>query len=142
MSQPLIQTYLFFSGRCDEALEFYQSALGAEIEMLMRFNESPDPVPAEMLVPGFENKVMHSSFRIGDNVLMASDGCGGESPGFSGFTMSLAVATEAEATQYFNALAEGGKITMPLGKTFWSPCYGMVEDKFGVGWMINMVAAA
>jgi PhnB protein len=142
MSQPLIQTYLFFSGRCDEALEFYQSALGAEIEMLMRFNESPDPVPAEMLVPGFENKVMHSSFRIGDNVLMASDGCGGESHGFSGFTMSLAVATEAEATQYFNALAEGGKITMPLGKTFWSPCYGMVEDKFGVGWMINMVAAA
>ncbi len=139
MSKPVIEPYLTFGGRCEEALEFYKKALGAKVEMVMRFNEAPDPVPEGMLAPGFEKKVMHSAFRVGDSMVMASDGCE-ESSGFSGFTLSIGVKTEAEADQYFNALAEGGKITMPLGKTFWSPRFGMVEDRFGVGWMVNVVA--
>ncbi len=138
MSQPVVQSYLFFSGNCEEALAFYKSALGAEIEMVMRFDESPDPPPPDMLAPGFEKKVMHASFRIGATQIMASDGCG---PGgaFSGFSLSLAVATEAEADRYFAALSEGGKVTMPLDQTFWSPRFGMLEDKFGMGWMLNVV---
>lgn len=139
MTQPLVQPYLFFGGRCQEALEFYQSALGAEIEMLMRFRESPDPVPEGMLAPGFEDKVMHAAFRIGGSTLMASDGCG-DRVKIEGVSLSLAVATEAEADRYFHALAEGGEVTMPLDKTFWSPRFGMVTDRFGVGWMINVVA--
>lgn len=138
MSKPLIQPYLFFSGRCDEALAFYGTALGATVEMLMRYNENPDPMPPGMLQPGFENKVMHASFRIGDNVLMASDGCGDECP-ISGFSLSFAVPTEAEADRVFVALAEGGEVTMPLGKTFWSPRFGMLKDRFGIGWMVNVV---
>lgn len=138
MSQPVVQSYLFFSGNCAEALEFYKTALGAEIEMVMRFNESPAPLPPGMLAPGFEDKVMHASFRLGASQIMASDGC--DSTGkFDGFSLSLALATEAEANRYFAALSEGGKVTMPLGKTFWSPCFGMLEDKFGVGWMFNVV---
>lgn len=139
MTQPLVQPYLFFGGRCQEALEFYQSALGAEIEMLMRFRESPDPRPEGMLAPGFEDKVMHASFRVGGSTLMASDGCGGQVK-IEGVSLSLAVATEVEAERYFHALAEGGEVTMPLDKTFWSPRFGMVNDRFGVGWMINVVA--
>jgi PhnB protein len=138
MSQPVVQSYLFFSGNCEEALEFYKSALGAEIEMVMRFDENPDPPPPGMLAPGFEKKVMHASFRLGASQIMASDGCG-PGGGFSGFSLSLAVATEAEADQYFAALSEGGKVTMPLGQTFWSPRFGMLEDKFGIGWMLNVV---
>lgn len=140
MSLPVVQPYLFFSGNCEEALEFYKTALGAEIEMVMRFEESPDPPPPGMLAPGFEKKVMHASFRLGASQLMASDGCG-PSGSFSGFSLSLAVTTEAEADQYFAALSEGGKVTMPLGQTFWSPRFGMVEDKFGIGWMISVMPA-
>ena len=138
MSQPVVQSYLFFSGNCEAALEFYKSALGAEIEMVMHFDESPEPPPHDMLAPGFEKKVMHASFRVGASQIMASDGCG-PSGSFNGFSLSLAVATQAEADRYFNALAEGGKITMPLGQTFWSPRFGMLEDKFGIGWMVNVV---
>lgn len=130
-----ITPYLFFSGRCDEALQFYQTALGAKIEMVMRFNESPDPVPPGMLQAGFENKVMHASFSVGDVRMMASDGCDDKSK-FDGFRLAIGVPTESEAHKAFNALAEGGRIEMPLSKTFWSPCYGMVTDKFNVGWMV------
>jgi PhnB protein len=133
-----IEPYLFFGGRCEEALEFYRQALGARVDMLMRYRESLDPPPPGMLPPGFENKVMHANLRIGDNVIMASDGCG-ETPEFSGFSLSLAVTTAAEADRFFGALAEGGSVVMPLGKTFWSPRFGMVMDKFGVGWMINLL---
>jgi PhnB protein len=130
-----ITPYLFFSGRCDEALEFYRTKLGAEIEMVMRFNQSPEPTPAGMLQPGFENKVMHASFRIGDARLMASDGCDDKSR-FDGFRLALTVAAEVEARRCFDGLADGGRVDMPLTPTFWSPCYGMVTDRFNVGWMV------
>ncbi len=130
-----ISTYLFFSGRCDEALQFYTQALGAKVEMVMRFNESPDPVPEGMLQAGFENKVMHASFHIGETRVMASDGCDDKSK-FDGFRMVFTTGSEAEAHKAFNALADGGTVQMPLCKTFWSPCYGMVTDKFNVGWMV------
>ena len=106
-----VQPYLFFEGRCEEALEFYRTALGAEVEMLMRYKDSPEPTPPGMLAPGYENKVMHASFRIAGNTLMASDGCG-EAPNFAGFSLSLAVPTEAEADRAFAALADGGEVKM------------------------------
>ncbi len=130
-----ITPYLFFAGRCEEALNFYQQALGAKIEMMMRFNESPEPTPPGMLQAGFENKVMHASFCIGDVHILASDGCDDKSK-FDGFRLAIGVPTEVEAHKAFNALAEGGSIQMPLSQTFWSPCYGMVTDKFNVGWMV------
>jgi len=138
MSQVVIQPYLTFGGRCEEALEFYKKALGAEVEMVMRFNESPEPAPEGMLAAGFENKIMHASFKVAGAVIMASDGCNADSK-FDGFSLSLAVKTEAEADKYFNGLADGGKVNMPLGKTFWSPRFGMVEDRFGINWMVNVV---
>lgn len=138
MKLPIIQSYLFFSGRCEEALEFYKSAIGARVDMLMRFSESPEPPPPGMVPPGHENKIMHASFHVGETLIMASDGCGENHP-FQGFSLSLGVATEEEADKYFNALAEGGKVDMPLAKTFWSPRYGMLTDKFGMGWMVSVV---
>jgi PhnB protein len=136
-----IQPYLFFNGRCDEALEFYRNALGAKVEFLMRYKESPEPPPPGMVPPGFENKVMHTSFRVGQTTVMASDGCSAEKADFQGFCLSLAVANKAEAERAFTALADGGQVRMPLTKTFWSPCFGMVADRFGIGWMISVVAA-
>lgn len=138
MTHPVIQPYLMFGGRCEEALEFYRTALGAQIDMLMRFQESPDPPPPGMLPSGFENKIMHASFRIAGNVLMASDGCETGSQ-FKGFSLSISVATEAEADRYFAALADGGQVQMPLAKTFWSPKFGMLIDRFGISWMVNVV---
>jgi len=135
MSKAIVQPYLFFGGRCEEALEFYRTAAGAEIIMVMHFNESPQPLPPGVLQPGFEKKVMHSSFRIGETTLMASDGCDDKSS-FRGFSLTLSVSTEAEADNAFAALSDGGQITMPLGKTFWSSRYGMLIDRFGVGWMV------
>lgn len=131
-----LQPYLFFNGCCEEALAFYQKALGASVDMLMRYHESPEPPPPGMVPEGWENKVMHVTFRIGDNVVMASDGCD-DGAKFSGFSLSLTLATSAEAERAFQALAEGGQVTMPLGKTFWSPCFGMLTDRFGMGWMIT-----
>ena len=130
-----VQPYLFFGGRCEEALEFYRSALGAEVVTLSRFNEAPDPGMAQ---PGMEEKVMHASFRIGETILMASDGqCQGE-PRFEGFSLSIIVPDDAAAERAFNALAEGGKVEMPLTQTFWAPKFGMLKDRFGVGWMISV----
>lgn len=138
MASTLIHPYLFFQSRCEEAIAFYQKALGAQVDMMMRYSESPDPTPPGMLPPGFENKVMHATLRINDAVLMVSDG-DGTTPQFIGFRLSLAFPTEAEAQTAFSALAEGGSVEMPLGKTFWSPCFGMVTDALGVGWMISTV---
>lgn len=135
MEKATVQPYLFFSGRCEEALEFYKTALHAKVGMVLRFNESPDPVPPGMLQPGFESKIMHSEFQVGGMTLMASDGCDDKSR-FDGFRLALSVPTEADADRAFNALADGGNVDMPLMKTFWSPRYGMVTDKFGVGWMV------
>jgi PhnB protein len=133
---PQILPYLFFDGRCEEALEFYRKALDAKIEMLMRNKESPEPPPPGMLPPGSENKVMHASLRIGDSVVMASDGhCGGK-PSFQGFSLSVTARDEAQAKRYFAALSEGGKVTMPLTKTFFAAAFGMATDRFGVGWMV------
>lgn len=132
----LVQPYLFFEGRCEEALEFYRSALGAEVTMLMRFKESPEPMPAEMCPPGSENKVMHASFTIGETTLMASDGRAQGKPVFQGFSLSLSVPSDAEAQRLFSALSEGGQVQMPLGKTFYASSFGMVADRFGVSWMI------
>jgi len=131
-----IQPYLFFDGRCEEAVEFYRSKLGAKVEMLMRFSESPEPPQPGMVPPGSEDKVMHASFRIGDTTVMASDGrCLGK-PNFQGFSLSLTVADEAEADRVFASLADGGQVQMPLTKTFFSSRFGMVADRFGVSWMI------
>lgn len=135
MSSTTITPYLFFGGRCEEALQFYVQALGAEVEMMMRFSQSPAPIPAGSIPAGFEDKVMHASFRIAGVRLMASDG-NDENSKFDGFRLALSVPTESEARQAFNALAAGGSVQMPLGKTFWSPCYGMVTDRFDVGWMV------
>src|SRR3990170_1908621 len=116
-----IQPYLFFDGRCEEALEYYRGALGAEVTMLMRNQDSPEPPPPGMLPPGSENKVMHASFRIGDNVVMASDGhCQGK-PSFQGFSLSITAPDEARAEELFAALGDGGQVQMPIGKTFFSP---------------------
>ena len=139
MNKTLIQPYLFFGGRCEEALEFYRTALGAQVDFLMRYKESPEPLPPGRLPPGFENKVMHATFRISGSTLMAADGCE-EGQSFAGFSLSLAVPTQAEADRAFTALSDGGKVKMPLTKTFWSPCFGMVTDRFGLGWMVSVVA--
>ena len=131
-----VQPYLFFDGRCEEAIEFYRTRLGAEVTMLMRFKDSPEPHQPGMIPPGAENKVMHANLRIGDTAVLASDGrCQGK-PSFQGFALSLGVATEAEADRYFAALAEGGQVHMPLTKTFFASRFGMVADRFGVSWMI------
>jgi len=133
-----VETYLFFNGHCEEAIEFYKKILGAEVTMLVRFKDSPEPPQPGMVPSGSENKIMHASFRIGDTMLMASDGhCTGQT-NFQGFSESLTVANEAEADRKFAALAEGGQVQMPLTKTFWSPRFGMVTDRFGVGWMVSV----
>lgn len=131
-----VQSYLFFDGRTEEAIEFYKKALGAKVEMLMRFKECPDPMPEGAVPPGSENKVMHSSVKIGDTVVMMSDGGCQNKTKFDGFSLSVSAANPAEADKVFNALAEGGEVRMPLGKTFFSPRFGMLADKFGVGWMV------
>jgi PhnB protein len=131
-----VEPYLFFNGRCEEAIQFYQKVLGAKVEMLMRFKEMPEPHQPGMIPPGSENKVMHASVRIGDATIMASDGqCAGQ-PKFQGFALSLSAPSEAEADRLFASLAEGGQVQMPLTKTFFSPRFGMVADRFGVSWMI------
>ena len=132
----VVQAYLFFDGRCEEALGFYQRALGAELEMMIRFKEGPQPSSPGMVPPGSEDKVMHASFRIGDTTVMASDGrCLGK-PNFQGFALSITAADEAQADRTFAALADGGQVQMPLGKTFFSPRFGMLTDRFGVSWMV------
>jgi PhnB protein len=128
-----IQPYLFFNGRCDEAIEFYRKTLGAEAIMLMRLKQAPDQ---NMVPPGMGEKIMHARLQIGDSVIFLSDGMCAEQKGFEGFSLSLTVADEAEADRRFNALADGGKVQMPLDKTFFSPRFGAVADKFGVGWMV------
>jgi PhnB protein len=136
-SNTHVQPYLFFGGRCEEAIEFYRKALGAELVMLSRFDEAPEPQPG--LPDCFENKVMHATLRIGETLLMASDGrCEGPQ-NFEGFSLSITVADEAEAERVFAALSDGGLVTMPLEKTFWASKFGMLQDRFGVGWMVSVM---
>ena len=129
-----IQPYLFFDGRCEEALEFYKKALGAKVEMMMRFKDSPEPPPPGMQIP--PDKVMHACLRIGEDAVMASDGnCTGR-PSFNGFSLSITAADDADAKKRFAALADGGQVQMPLGKSFFASSFGMVADRFGVSWMV------
>jgi PhnB protein len=131
-----VQPYLFFDGRCEEAVEFYRKVLGAEVEMLMRFKDSPEPHPPGMIPAGAENKIMHMSLRIGETTVMASDGkCLGR-PNFQGFSLSLNAANDDEAERLFAALGAGGQVQMPMAKTFFSSRFGMVADRFGVSWMV------
>ncbi len=128
-----VQPYLFFDGKCEEAVAFYREALGAEVLMLMRYKENPNP---EMNPPGSADRVMHAAFKVGDTTVLASDGrCQGK-PKFDGFALSLTAPDEAAADRAFAALARGGQVQMPLGKTFFSPSFGMVADRFGVSWMV------
>jgi len=129
-----VQPYLFFDGRCEEALEFYKSTLGAQVEMLMRFKESPEP--AMPLPPGSENKVMHASFRVGETTIMASDGESKGRQSFQGFSLALSLQDVSDAERLFAALGEGGQVQMPMAETFFSPRFGMVADRFGVSWMV------
>ena len=132
-----IEPYLFFNGRCEEAVEFYRQAVGAKVEALIRFKESPEPPNPDCPVPpGWEDKVMHGSFRIGETLVMASDGHGGAPAEFRGFGLSITVKDTAEAKQVFDALADGGQVQAPLSPTFFSPSFGMVVDRFGVMWMV------
>jgi PhnB protein len=131
-----VQPYLFFDGRCEDALAFYRRALGAEVTMLMRWKDCPEPRQPGMVPPGSENKVMHASFRVGETTLLASDGRCQGNPSFQGFALSIAAANEAEAQRLFSALGDGGQVQMPLTKTFFSPSFGMVADRFGVSWMV------
>lgn len=135
MKNAIVQSYLFFDGKCEEAIEFYKKALGATVNMLMRFKDSPEPPPPGC-GPVDSNKVMHAQFQIGATVILASDGRATGHPKFEGFAQALTVPTEAEADKAFNALANGGKIEQPLSKTFFSAKFGMVVDKFGVFWMV------
>ncbi len=135
-----VQPYLFFGGRCQEAVEFYRNVLGAEVQMLMRFKDAPDQPPPGMIPEGWDDKVMHACLKIGDTQLMASDGCNTGEAGFKGFSLSLTASNEAEADRKFAALADGGQVTMPLGKTFFSPRFGVLVDRFGVSWMVVVQA--
>lgn len=133
-----VQPYLFFDGRCEEAIEFYREALGAEVTALLRFKDSPEPPNPDMCAQpaGSENKIMHAGFRVGATEILASDGQCADQFRPQGFSLCLTVATEADADRFFAALAEGGQVQMPLMKTFFSQRFGMVADRFGVCWMI------
>ena len=137
-----VQPYLFFDGRCEEAIEFHRQALSAELLMMMRFKDSPDPPPPGVVPPGSENKIMHASMRLGETEVMASDGSCMGKPSFQGVSLSLSVSSEAEADSLFSVLGEGGQVQMPIGKTFFSPRFGMVADRFGVSWMIVTTPAS
>jgi len=136
-----VQPYLLFHGRCEEAVEFYRTALGAQAIELLRFRDAPDPPPPGVLPPGYENKIMHGHFRLGDTPVLVSDGARDSPTGFQGFSLAIMVPTEAEADRVFAALADGGQVGMPLGRTFWSPRFGSVTDRFGVSWMVNTAPA-
>jgi PhnB protein len=135
-----VQPYLFFEGRAEEALDFYTRALGTKPDMVMRYRDAPEAPPPGKLPAGSDDKVMHASFRVGDTEVMMSDGFCSGSPKFAGFSLSISAPDEATARRYFDAMAAGGQVTMPLGPTFWSPLFGMLQDRFGVGWMISVAA--
>jgi PhnB protein len=135
-----IQPYLFFDGRCDEAIEFYKAVLGAEVTMLMRYKDNPEPQAQSRAPPGSENKVMHANLRIGDATVLASDGMCLGKPSFQGISLTLIVNNDDEAERVFAALGDGGQVQMPMIKTFFSSRFGMVADRFGVSWMVIVAA--
>lgn len=131
-----VHSYLFFEGRCEEALEFYKKALGAKPGMLMRYGDSPESCPEGMLPPGSDNKIMHGEITIGETMVMVSDGRVSGKPNFDGFSLSVNFTDSKDAEKAFNALADGGEIGMPLGPTFFAITFGMVKDRFGMNWMV------
>ena len=133
-----VQAYISFGGRCEEALEFYKKSVGAEVTNLMRWKDSPEKDMKGP--PGYQEKIMNAAFRIGETQMMADDGMGEKKAEFKGMTLAIDVADDAEAKRVFTALGEGGNVTMPLMKTFWSSSFGMFTDKFGVPWMVNVEA--
>ena len=135
-----VAPYLNFQGRCQEALEFYRASVGAEVTMLMHFKDAPEQPPPGALPPGYGEKVMHSNVVIGNTRFMATDGGCSTAEGFRGFSMALSVRDDAEAKRCFDALGQGGKVQMPLAKTFFSSSFGLLEDKFGVSWMVVVEA--
>lgn len=137
MSNLTTIPYLIFNGRCQEAIEFYKSAIGAELEMMMRFSDSPEPMPEGMIPPGFEDKVMHASIKVGSSTIWLSDGNETKTE-FKGFSISIGSDSAAELQSIFDKLANGGEVIMPMSKTFWSELFGMVKDKFGVSWMLGV----
>ncbi len=128
-----VQPYLFFDGRCEEAIDFYKKAIGAQVEMMMRWQDSPDK---SMCTPNNAQKIMHAQFKVGDTTVMGSDGRNTGNPKFDGFALTLNAKDAAEVDRLFNLLSNGGKVTMPLAKTFFSERFGMLADKFGVNWML------
>ncbi|WP_440906120.1 VOC family protein [Catenovulum sp. SX2] len=136
MANVQVQPYLFFAGRCEEAIEFYIEALDAELQLLMRFNESPEPMPEAMLPDDFDNKIMHASIKVGDSIVMMSDGVDVQNQ-FGGVSLSISCYSQEQAHKMFDGLAQGGEVQMPLTPTFWSPLFGSLTDKFGVSWMVG-----
>ncbi|HEX4125838.1 MAG TPA: VOC family protein [Tepidisphaeraceae bacterium] len=131
-----VNPYLSFEGKCDQAIDFYKSAAGAEVSSLMRYKEMPGGCPEGSPSSAHPEKVMHAELKIGDSTILASDGrCTGQ-PKFEGITLAISVPTDAQGQKIFNGLAAGGKVTMPLGKTFFSSQFGMLQDRFGVGWLV------
>jgi PhnB protein len=135
-NNTVVQPYLTFSGRCDEAVEFYRRAIGAEVTALIRFKDSPQPPPPGVIPENWNNKVMHASLRIGSTEFMASDGCSSGKPGFEGFSLSLSLPTVDQVKRAFAALSDGGQVKMPLNKTFFSASFGTLTDRFGVSWLV------
>ena len=133
MSQ--LDTYLFFDGTCAEAMRFYEKALGGKIEMMMTQAEAP---PSAGVPPGSPDRILHASLKLGDRILMASDSMPGEQDhGMHGFALSLSYGTPAEGKKVFDTLSAGGKVTMPMGPTFWVESFGMLDDRFGASWMVS-----
>jgi PhnB protein len=128
-----VQPYLFFDGKCVEALEFYKKAIAADVKTVLRWKDSPDP---SMCTPANADKVMHAHFNVGDTAILASDGHNNGAPKFEGFALTITTKSEAEADKLFGALSDGGNVTLAMTKTFFSPHFGMLADKFGVHWMI------
>lgn len=140
--QASVQPYIFLGGQCEEAINYYVKHLGATSCMMMRYKESPEPPKAGCELPSnWSEKIMHAAFKIGSSTLMVSDGME-ESRERGKFCLSLALPDEAEANRAFVALADGGSVFMPLGKTFWSPCFGMCTDRFGISWMVTLAELA
>jgi len=129
-----VQPYLDFGGRFDEAMAFYGKALGAKVTFVMRYKDAP---PEQPLDEAWKEKVMHANIQIGDNQIMASDGRQGQTPAFSGFSLSVGAVSEAEGARIFKDLSEGGQVIMPYQKTFWAAGFGMLVDRFGMSWMVN-----
>ncbi|MFM0321344.1 VOC family protein [Caballeronia glebae] len=132
-----LDTYIFYHGDCAAALELYQAAFGAQIATLLRFRDAPDGGNAP---PDWADKIMHGVFFVGDRAIMVSDGQHGQPhKSYSGFTMSITADDAQSGERAFNLLAEGGSVLTPWQSTFWTQGFGMLTDRFGVPWLINVL---